>query len=450
MILTAVLVAGWQGRFEEITKLALDAAEGAVMKLALPLSGAMSIWLGMMRLAEKGGFVQAVAKLLRPALARLFPDVPPNHPAMGAMVMNMAANFLGLGNAATPLGLRAMRDLERLNPHPGTATNAMCTFLAVNTSSIQLVPFTAISVLAVNGSIAPTAIVGSSILATTCSTIAGIVAVKLLERMPIFRLCSRAESKKSVVVAESMNTDPDIAPREAQEGPLQERTHSQGLPEWIWKATAVALAIAALILICRTAEPAWFGFSSATEGVAAEKGPFVRWIGALSLTTVPIILAAIPLLAAARGVPVYEEFVEGAKEGIQVALRIIPYLVAMLVAIAMFRGAGCIDWLTGTLTGPLTVIGFPPELLPMALMRPLSGSGTMSIFQDLVKVYGADSLIVRTAGTVFGSTETTFYVVALYFGSVGIRRTRHAIPAGLIADATGVVASIAICRMLFP
>ncbi len=438
MILCSVLVAGWQGTLEPMTKQAIDSGKDAVMALALPLAGAMALWLGMMRLAERAGLIALLARVLRPAMGWLFPDVPKDHPAIGAMVMNMGANILGLGNAASPLGLKAMRELEKINPHPGTATNAMCTFLAINTSSIQLVPFTAISVLAVAGSLNPTAIVGTSILATTVSTIVGITAVKLLEGLPLFRAPAPWGAQHSAPIAVEDEES-------ASEGDSQGA--ARPLAGWIFPCVMTCFLLLAAFLLVRTAMPELFGF--APDPKATGRGAFISWIGALSVVTVPLLLLGLPLIAAARGVPVYEEFVEGAKEGFEVAVKIIPFLVAMLVAIGMFRASGCIEWITETLRTPLVAIGFPPELLPMSLMRPLSGSGTLTIFQDLVTTHGADSLIARIAGTIYGSTETTFYVIALYFGSVAVRRTRHAIPAGLLADAAGIIASITICRLLF-
>src|SRR5436190_1036549 len=306
----------------------------------------MALWLGVMRLAERAGLVQKIARALRPIMRRLFPDVPGEHPAMGAMLMNMAANMLGLGNAATPLGLRAMRDLESLNPHPGTATNAMCTFLAINTASVQLIP-----------------------------------------------------------------------------------------------TTAIALLIFFVLIFVRIVWPPGFG-----NPLTDEANAFVRSVNALSLLAIPFLLSFFPIYAAARRVKVYEEFVEGAKEGFNVILRIIPFLVTILVAIGMFKGAGGIDLLTKWLAPVLAPLHFPPDLLPLALMRPLSGSGTLALLTEIVHRLGPDNIVSLTAATIYGSTETTFYVAAVYFGSVGVKQTRHAIPAGLLADLVGVIASVAICR----
>lgn len=422
LIVLAVFFGGWTGHLKEVTDGAFEGARTAVMTIALPLVGAMSIWLGVMRLAEKSGLIGILAGGLRPVLRRLFPDVPPDHPAMGSMVMNIAANMLGLGNAATPLGLRAMGDLERLNPHPGTATNAMCTFLAINTSSVQLIPTTAIAILAAAKSTNPTAIVGTSLIATSCAAVAGVTAAKLLERLPMF-------SAPRVLAA--ARGEPAPAPAAVEEAPVQPLS-TRG------RVILLAFALCAAAIAIQTLRLGPVGGH-----------PFVRAVNTVSLLAVPLILTFFPLYAMLRGIKVYEEFVDGAKEGFQVALRIIPFLVAMLMAIFMLRGSGALELFTRAVGPYLAVVGFPADLLPMTLMRPLSGSATMALFTDVVSHFGPDSPITRMAGTIFGSTETTFYVVAVYFGSVAVRRTRHAIAAGLIADSVGVIASVIVCRALF-
>jgi spore maturation protein SpmB len=373
------------------------------------------------------------------------------------MLMNMAANMLGLANAATPLGLRAMRDLETLNRNPGTATNAMCTFLAINTSSIQLLPTTAIAILATQRSQDPTAIVGTSLLATICSTVAGITAVKWMENWRVFRLPTAPVSPAAVAagnvgpVGEGAEPAEVVAPEPA---PLTTRGRLAlwvllaafaGLALWISLAPAsyreVTAALHTRIFPENVKLPAWEDTSG--QHLA------LRAVGTLSLLAVPFLLLFFPFYAALRGVKVYEEFVEGAKEGFGVALRIIPFLVAILVAIGMFRGAGGIEALKSILAPLLTPLGFPPDLLPMVLVRPLSGSATTGLFVEIVQRLGPDDLVTRMAGTIFGSTETTFYVIAVYFGAVAVRRTRHAVAAGLIADLAGVVASVVICRLMF-
>jgi spore maturation protein SpmA len=440
LVVAAVLIGGYNGTLELVGKAAFERAEYAVMNLALPLAGVMALWLGVMRLAEKAGLIQILAGWLRPVLRWLFPDVPAGHPAMGSMVMNMAANILGLSNAATPLGIRAMKDLETLNPRPGVATNAMCTFLAINTSSIQLIPATAVGVLAVAGSKNPSAIIGTAILATMCSTAAGIAAVKFLEKLPGYRL--------PPVTAEEGRAGSPLPAAESEKDGAHGVTPPTVAPlNWLAKIALLLFGAFFVWAFLRIGFPGIFG--SEVPAQFANDNGFVRAVKALSLLSIPFLLSFFPLYAALRRIKVYEEFVEGAKEGFQVSVMIIPYLVAILVAIGMFREAGGIKMLTDLLKPVLDFVHFPTEVLPMSLVRPLSGSGTLGLFGDLVKEHGPDSLLARMGGTIYGSTETTFYVIAVYFGAVNVRRTRHAVPAGLIADLVGIIASVFICRMMF-
>ena len=444
LVLLAVAIGGWNDRFKDVTEGAVDGAKTAVT-IALGLIGIMALWLGVMRLAERAGLVQRIARGLRPIMRQLFPDVPPEHPAMGSMVMNMAANMLGLGNAATPLGLRAMRDLKTLNPRTDVATNAMCTFLAINTSSVQLIPATAIAILAASGSTRPTVIVGTALLATLCAATVAIVSVKLLEKLPIFRISrsienanvqqnfEKAEVKEEAGVSEPGYSDSSVVPQEPAR-----RLSILGL------IALIGLTLLFIVLFVRMVAPTLFGVPLAAE--ATTQNPFVRSVNALSILAIPFLLSFFPLYAAGRGVKVYDEFVEGAKEGFSVILKIIPFLVTMLVAIGMFKGAGGIDLLSRLLSPILTPLQFPTDLLPLALMRPLSGSATLALLTDVVHRLGPDSIVSLTAATIYGSTETTFYVAAVYFGAVGIKQTRHAIPAGLLADLSGVIASVIICR----
>jgi spore maturation protein SpmA len=433
LVLLAVAIGGWNDRLKDVTAGAFDGAKTAVT-IALGLIGIMALWLGVMRLAERAGLVQRIARGLRPIMRRLFPDVPPDHPAIGSMVMNMSANMLGLGNAATPLGLRAMRDLETLNPRPGVATNAMCTFLAINTSSVQLIPATAIAILAASGSTRPTAIVGTALLATLCAASVAIISVKLLEKLPIFRI-----EETDNVNGKLTRTDQD---RERSQNSTETAPETRP-PIWA-SILLIALLIFFVLLFIRMAAPNLFGFTMAPD--AAAQNVFVRSVNALSILAIPFLLSFFPLYAATRRVKVYDEFVEGAKEGFGVILKIIPFLVTMLVAIGMFKGAGGIDLLSRVLSPILSPLQFPTDLLPLALMRPLSGSATLALLTDIVHRLGPDNIVSLTAATIYGSTETTFYVAAVYFGAVGIKQTRHAIPAGLLADLTGVVASVVICR----
>jgi spore maturation protein SpmA len=417
-----VLLGVLTGRAEAVTSATFDAAKSSLMTIALPLGAIMALWLGIMRLAEKSGAVEKLSGFLRPLLTRLFPEVPPNHPAMGAMVMNIAANMLGLGNAATPLGLKAMQGLESLNPRPGTATNAMCTFLAINTSSVQLIPATAVGILAAAGASHPTSIIGTALVATTCSFVTGIVSVKLLQRLPMFAL--------PPVTSAPTPTVPLADPL-----PVSDSTK----PLTLWKRLLMASYVAVFAGVI---------WQITSHSLTTTSLPLAV-IQSLSLVAIPFLLGFFPLYASLRGVAVYEEFIEGAKEGLQVALRIFPYLVAILVAVGVFRAAGGIDILTRLLSPLLDLIGLPPQVLPLVLVRPLSGSAATGLFAEIVKACGPDSYPAHLAGTILGGTETTLYVLAVYFGSVAIRRGRHALAAGLLADAAGVAASLVICRLVF-
>jgi spore maturation protein SpmA len=440
LIVLAVIIGGCTGNLKAVTDRSLEMAKFAVLDIALPLVGIMALWLGIMRLAERSGLVTLLARALRPILRWLFPDVPADHPAMGSMLMNIAANMLGLGNAATPLGLRAMKDLETLNPRPGTATNAMCTFLAINTSSVQLIPVTAIAILAANKSSNPSAIVGTSIMATACAAVSGVAMAKFLGRLPIFQLPpAPAAAHASLPKGEdAQSSDTKI--------PLKESATLQPL-QWCGQILLAAFGLFFVYVFLRLGFPQVLGLPVPPE--TAQQSTFVRIVDSVSKLSIPLLLSIFPLYAALRRVKVYEEFVDGAKEGFEVGIRIIPYLVAILVAIGMFRAAGGIELLSRGLKPAMLAIGFPPDLLPLVLMRPLSGSGTLGVFSELVKNLGPDHLVSRMAGTIYGSTETTFYVLAVYFGAVGIKKTRYALLAGLTADLVGVVASVFVCKLVF-
>jgi len=420
LILSGVILGVVTGHTEAVTTATFDACKSALLNIALPLGAIMAFWLGIMRLAEKSGAVEHLSSVLRPLLKRLFPEVPADHPAMGAIVMNIAANMLGLGNAATPLGLRAMQDLESLNDRPGTASNAMCTFLAINTSSVQLIPSTAVGILAAAGATHPTAIIGTAFVATCCSFLTGITAVKLLQRLPMFALPPIISSDKK----------PDSA---TENLPFLKIPH----PLSLWEKLLL-LAYAGLFL--------W----AVGHLLPLQHSSFpIALIQSISLVAIPFLVGFFPLYAALKGLSVYEEFIEGAKEGLQTALRIFPYLVAILVAVGIFRAAGGIDILSRLLSPALDLIGLPSQLLPLVLVRPMSGSAATGLFAEIVKSCGPNSYAAQLAGTILGGTETTLYVLAVYFGSVAIRRGRHALAAGLLADAAGVAASLVICRLVF-
>jgi spore maturation protein SpmA len=452
LVLLAVAIGGWNDRLNEVTAGAFDGAKTAVT-IALGLLGVMALWLGVMRLAERAGLVQRIAAALRPIMRRLFPDVPPEHPAMGSMLMNMAANMLGLGNAATPLGLRAMRDLEALNPRPGVASNAMCTFLAINTASVQLIPATAIALLAAAGSIRPTAIVGTALLATLCAATVAIASAKILEKLPFFRLREQADAPVASGIsgsgrdAEASSSSKMASAPAGVSAPGYSVPAELRAPSWWSSALLAMLCLFFVALFVRMVFPRFFNLPG--DPNAATQGAFVRSVNALSILAIPFLLSFFPVYAATRGIKVYEEFVEGAKEAFSVILKIIPFLVTMLVAISMFKGAGGIDLLSRALTPVLAPLHFPTDLLPLALMRPLSGSATLAILTDIIHRLGPDNIVSRMAATIYGSTETTFYVAAVYFGSVGVKQTRHAIPAGLLGDLAGVTASVIICRAVF-
>lgn len=442
MMLVAVLVGGFSGRLDAMTEGAFATAKSAVMDIALPLVGLMAIWMGMMRLAERAGLVQSLARGLRPVMRRLFPEVPEDHPAMGAMVLNMAANMLGLGNAATPLGLRAMALLQKLNPHPTVASNSMVTFLAVNTASLQLIPTTAISILAIQGAKNASLIVVPAFLATAVAMTCGILTARALSRLRIFDVASDGADTQAPAVA---SRESEIEVETIRPSPMSARGRV-ALAGFVIGMIGIFFAL--VWPDAANALPRAMGWRWRYGDFWPGLGSGMRIMRAISVMAVPCILGFFPLVAWLRGVNVYEQFCEGAKEAFATAQRIIPFLVAMLVAIRLLREAGVVQMVTDALRPALDAVGFPSDLLPLALMRPLSGSASQGIFVDLVKTHGADSLISRMAATIYGSTETTFYVLAVYFGSVGIRRTRHAVVAGLTADFVAIASAVAACWLL--
>jgi len=455
MIVVGVVVAALMGQLsgdDGIVEGMFKAVETAVIGIAIPLGAIMMLWLGIMRLAEKSGMVAALARFVRPVMKRLFPEVPADHPAMGAMVMNLAANMLGLGNAATPLGLKAMQHLDELNPHKGTATNSMCTFLAINTSSVTLIPATAIGLLAAQGIPNPTAIVSTTILATLCSTTVAILAVKFFEKLPVFN--------RPVPAEEVISVKEDVVEYRATPA---ERSLSTRARVLIALVPVLFLGVMWLETFPeqRTALQDSLGLSEAVqkldavkpkleEKAASDDDPvWKRAISAVSITAIPFLLFFFLVFAAVKRIPVYEEFVEGAKEGWNVAVRIMPFIVAMLAALAILRNSGSLFLFQEMLRPVLELVHFPPELVPMALIRPLSGSGSQGVLVEILTNGSFSDLLKYTAATMYGSTETTFYVLAVYFGSVAVRRTRHALAAGLCADAAGLIAAVVICRFMF-
>ena len=423
LVLAAFLFAGWRQftvqptadappPMEALSSAMVESAGGAV-ELAIGLVGVMTLFLGLMKVAEAGGMLTILARLIRPLMVRLFPDVPADHPAMGAMILNLLANALGLGNAATPFGIRAMQELERLNPRPGTATNAMALFLAINTSSVTLLPTGVIALRAAAGSAEPAAILPTTLFATIGSTGVAIMAAKLYQRFA-------PAGQPAAVLETSAPTS------EAPETPVPATPAEDGRAYPLWVSILALAALATLI-------PAAIYFGRAIS----------PWI-------LPGLMAGFLLFGALRRVAIYEVFVEGAKEGFQVALRIIPYLVAILVSVGMLRASGALDLLVGALAPVTRPLGLPAEALPMALMRPLSGSGAYGILASIINdpAIGPDSYTGLLVSTLQGSTETTFYVMAVYFGAVQVKRLRHAMAAALTADAAGVIFAILACRLL--
>lgn len=395
---------------------------GSAVTLALGLTGVMTLFLGLMKVAEAGGLLAIIARLLRPLMHRLFPDVPAGHPAMGAMIMNISANVLGLGNAATPFGIRAMQHLDALNATRGTATNAMVLFLAINTSSVTLLPTGVIALRAAAGSHDPAGILPTTLFATICATAVAIVLAKLCagwsraSAPPGLR--SAAQIQPAPPAADASGVVSDANDVDAAVGEMP------GYPAW-----ASGLALAAVVSIVPL-----------TILYGREVAP---WI-------IPGLVVGLTLFGAARGVAVYETLVEGARDGFQVAVRIIPYLVAILVAVGMLRASRALDLVIqplGVLTAPF---GLPAEGLLMGLLRSLSGSGAYAYLASLLNdpAIGPDSYTGYLASTIQGSTETTFYVLAVYFGAVGVRRMRHAVLVGLAADAAGIASSVVICTLL--
>ncbi len=366
----------------------------AAFEISLGLTGVLSLWLGIMKVGEKGGMVNALARLLSPVFCKLFPDIPKGHPVTGSIFMNIAANMLGLDNAATPLGLKAMEQLQQLNTKKDTATNPMIMFLVLNTSGLTLIPVSIMVYRAQLGAAQPTDIFIPILLATFFSTMAGIIITSLYQRINLL-------NKVMLLTVGGMS-----------------------------------LAVAGII----------WGFGQLDKDQ----------MNIVSTTVANILLMTIIvgfIMAGVRKkINVYDAFIEGAKEGFQTAVRIIPYLVAILVGIGVFRASGAMDmiidgikWTVGVLGGNTDFVG----ALPTALMKPLSGSGARGMMVDAMTTYGADSFVGRLSCVFQGSTDTTFYILAVYFGSVGIRYTRHAVACGLLADLAGVIAAIAICYMFF-
>jgi spore maturation protein SpmA len=379
--------------FQKLVASTFDNAKTG-FEISLGLTGVMTLWLGLMKVGERGGIIALFAKAVGPFFNRLFPEIPTNHPVFGSILMNFSANMLGLDNAATPLGLKAMKEMQELNPEKETASNAQIMFLVLNASGLTIIPISIMVFRAQMGAADPSDIFIPILLATFFSTLAGLVSVALYQRINLF---------DKVILA--------------------------------YLGTLILL-IGLLI----------YYFSTISQ----------EQIGTISTVASNVILFTIIVsfigLALIRKVNVYEAFIEGAKEGFSVAITIIPYLVAILVAVGVFRVSGALDLIVGGIGQLFAWMGMNTDFvpaLPVAFMKPLSGSGARGLMVEAMQTYGADSFVARVASTIQGSTETTFYILAVYFGSVGVRKTRYALVCGLIADLFGVIAAICLAYLFF-
>jgi spore maturation protein SpmA len=379
--------------FEEIVN-AIFSMSKVTVEIAIGLIGILSFWLGMMKIAEHAGIIDKLANFISPLFTRLMPNVPKGHPAIGSMTMNLSANFLGLDNAATPLGLKAMQDLQSLNPDKETASDAQILFLVLNTSAVTLFPVTVFIYRAQQGALNPTDVFIPILLATFASTLSGLFAVAFVQKIKLYQ-------------------------------------------QVILLYLAVGIAIIGAIVVY---------FSTLSAQLLAQKSSLM---GNLLIFST---LISFLLLALKRKVNVYDSFIEGAKQGFETSIKIIPYLLAMLCAIGVFRASGSLDFLVDAIRQVVLFFNGDTrfvDALPTAFMKPLSGSGARAMMVETMNTYGADSFAGRLASIVQGSTETTFYVLAVYFGSVGIRYSRHALACGLIADFAGITAAIGVCYWFF-
>ncbi len=384
--LVKLIVLGDTAVFTTMVQATFDSAKTG-FEISLGLTGVLTLWLGLMKVGEKGGAIGAMATVVRPFFRRLFPEVPPDHPAIGSIIMNFAANMLGLDNAATPLGLKAMNELQELNPEKDTATNAQIMFLVLNTSGLTVIPISIMVYRAQLGAANPSDVFLPILITTYFATLVALIATAAVQRINLF---------DRVIMAYLVGVTGLIA---------AVTWYFTGIPQE--QVQAISNVVANVIL---------YG-----------------------------VISSFLIMALVRKVNAYEAFVEGGKEGFQVAIRIIPYLIAILVAIGVFRASGTLDLMVSGLSRVLEALGLRSDLvpaLPTALMKPLSGSGARGMMVDAMKTYGADSFVGRLASTFQGATDTTFYILALYFGAVGVRKTRNAVALGLLADLAGVVAAI--------
>jgi spore maturation protein SpmA len=381
--------------FKTMVEGIFDSSKSSVMDIALPLTGAMAFWLGIMNIGEKAGAINFLSRIVGPFFNRLFPEVPKNHPATGQMMMNFSANLLGLDNAATPLGLKAMGSLQELNPNKETASNAQIMFLVLHTSGLQLLPVTIIAQRAILNATDPTDVFIPCIIATYVATVVGMLIVAIKQKINLF---------------------------------------DRVIMLWLGGMTTFITLLV------------WYLTAYLTK----------QQIGEFSKIASNVMLFAIPTAFIIGGlikkVPVFEVFIDGAKGGFETSIKIIPYLVAMLVAISVFRSCGALGYINDGVRWVFTQLHSDTrfiDAMPVAYMKPLSGSGSKAMMIDTMKTFGPDSFAGRLGCIFNGSADTTFYIVALYFGSVGIKKSRYAIPAGLIADFAGIIAAILVCYLFF-
>ena len=392
--LASFLFTGDAQVFKAIIDATFSAAKMAVLDIALPLAGIMTLWLGLMNIGEKAGAIRFLSKIVGPFFSKLFPEIPANHPATGQLLLNFSANMLGLDNAATPLGLKAMESMQQLNPQKDTASNAQIMFLAINTSGLTIIPIAVLAQRAIMGAANPTDVFVPLLIATYCSTLGGIIYVAIRQKINLFN--------KTVLA-------------------------------WLG---GITLFIGLLMAYCMSLSPERLARFSNIAGN-----------GILLLVITAFIGGGLY-----KRINVYEAFIEGAKDGFKTTVKIIPYLVAMLVGIGVFRASGAMGYLIDALAWCADAVGLNTDFvgaLPTAFMKPLSGSGAKAMMIEAMGNYGADSFVGRLACLFQGSADTTFYIIALYFGSVGIRKTRYSVQAGLIADLIGVVAAILVAYVFF-
>jgi spore maturation protein SpmA len=425
--LASILLAAFTGQMQALTDSILTSAGGAV-DLAIGLIGVMAFFLGLMKVGEDAGLQQHLARVVGPVLQRLFPSVPVGSPAMSAIILNVSANMMGLGNAATPFGIKAMQELDKLNASPGTATNAMVMLLALNTSALSILPSGVVGLRASVGSADAMGIWVPTWFASGCATVVAVTAAVLLSRLSVYRRTEPSPLTPDAAGDVGVAPADDAVAVEAPESRDPKRTR-------LWLGRLFWLVLAFLL-----ARSVW---GSRAEGA----GDLVTDV--TSAWMLPTLVAVLVLYGWVRGVRVYDSLVEGAKQGFQVAIRIIPYLVVILVVVGMFRASGGLELIVVGVSPFTELIGLPAEALPMALLRPLTGSGAFGVMAEAMSVHGADSLIGYMVSTFQGSTETTFYTLAVYYGAVGIRETRHTVPACLLADTAGILAAVFIVNLMF-